>query len=170
MPGYYIAAKVQEQERNKLPDVQQRAHDTAHMTLAYLGPLSPSEVKRTKVVLKQLSKKHRDFNAMFLDYGNFAGSNRKGIYYMGVKPTPQLISLQADIAKQLPKSDDKRKFNPHVTLDPKHSGPYIPNAKGQFKVNQISLLQIDKKPKTIHSYRLRNSNIFERVWDRLRND
>ncbi len=169
MAGYYIAAKVQEPERNRLPDLQQRAHDTAHMTLVYLGPLTPKELKQTKSVLKQISKKHRDFSAPVVGFANFAGSDKRGIYHAEVKQVRPLMDLQSDLKSKLPKIGDSRPYHPHVTLDPNHAGPFVQESVGKFKVNEISLLQENKNPKTIHSYRLRDSNVFQKVWDKLTN-
>jgi 2'-5' RNA ligase len=90
-----------------------------HLTLKFLGEVSPDAMPAVETVLKVAASSHPPFPLALHGTGVFPGSKRPRVLWVGVKELPVLMRLQEDIDQGLEKEGypkEARAFHPHLTL------------------------------------------------------
>lgn len=87
-----------------------------HVTLAFLGEVSFSQVGLVQDALRQV--KQEAFSLTFSEIGHWSRPDG-GLYWLGVSKNPALSQLQKEVAAALGERGfvlEKRAFQPHLTL------------------------------------------------------
>jgi 2'-5' RNA ligase len=106
-----------------------------HLTLKFLGDVSPANLNILKEVLFAEVARHRSFEISIGGLGSFPGPQRPRVIWVGVHAPPSMLRLQHAIeneAKKLGYPPEERPFSPHLTL-----GRVASNASPQ-EVQQIA--------------------------------
>ena len=121
----FTAINFNSKTRNRLIGLQNelRSHskrgrftlpENLHLTLAFIGDVSPKKIEKIKAILETVS--FEPFNLNINRLGKFA---RGTLWYAGVEECEQLMLLQREITYKLAICGfemDGRKYNPHITL------------------------------------------------------
>lgn len=92
------------------------AKENIHLTLEFIGDVSPNDLSAYEAVLDELetTKLHLDCRHL----GTFPRKNRH-IVWLGIERHKDLIEMQESLRKLLKTYDliyEKRKYHPHITL------------------------------------------------------
>ena len=90
--------------------------DNIHLTLAFLGEVSPS---RTQAVKQAMNQTHSSKLQLTFDHTGCFNRNGDGVWWLGIKHEETLIKLQKTLTCALIVSGfslDPRPFKPHITL------------------------------------------------------
>lgn len=90
-----------------------------HITLKFLGNTEDYFVNSISRLLAERAKKHTPFYLQYVKTGYFGSKQKPSIIWCGFKQNPDLLNLQYSIDKdlfQLGFPQDKRTYNPHLTL------------------------------------------------------
>ena len=167
--AYYVAASLQKDVKKELPKLNSNIHNNAHITLKFLGTVAPEELSKLKHDLKDIAANHRKFTTSLTGYNNFSNNKKNPVFYAVVSPHGALKTLQEDINENIG-IPETREYRPHVTLERK-LGPTFDNYITKLPINQIQLLKITPgKNKINASFRLKNPNIFQSIWDKVVNE
>ncbi len=134
-----------------------------HLTLKFLGDVSPSNLEILKRVLESLSSKQDEFEIQIAKIGAFPSVKRPRVVWVGVDAPPALKVLQQSVeneAKKLGYPAEERPFSPHLTLGRVNhhavseeiskvteilSGIQV-NQIGSFTVHHLTLFKSELKP------------------------
>ncbi len=119
-----------------------------HLTLAFLGEISLSEVEKIKAVLNKIEI--RPFELLIGGTGVFKRPNGN-IFWIGIKNPDEIeqlcVKLRDDLRSSGFKFDDK-KFSPHITLGRevllKDNSVLDLKINATEKVNKISLMKSER--------------------------
>ena len=126
-------------------------------------------IHKLKHDLKDIAANHRKFTTSLTGYNNFSNNKKNPVFYAVVSPHGALKTLQEDINENIG-IPETREYRPHVTLERK-LGPTFDNYITKLPINQIQLLKITPgKNKINASFRLKNPNIFQSIWDKVVNE
>lgn len=126
----FIALNFSQAERNEILQVQRqlKAQCTAgnftrpenlHLTLAFLGEISPKRIPLLRKILKDTASNAHAFSLSFDRLGNLPGSGREKLWYLGCDAPSELNLLVQALHSHLRKSGfslENREYLPHVTL------------------------------------------------------
>jgi 2'-5' RNA ligase len=91
-----------------------------HLTLKFLGEISPEKAGEIKGLLKGFCARHTSFSLKCQGTGWFPpGSRNPRVFWVGLEENPSLISLQSELEHELEKMGfprEGRPFHPHLTL------------------------------------------------------
>lgn len=91
-----------------------------HLTMKFLGDISPSKMESVKKILLETSLQHHPFSLTVQGTGRFPPQSKKPrILWVGTSECPSLISLQKDMDINLARlgfPKEQRPFFPHLTL------------------------------------------------------
>ena len=94
--------------------------ETAHITLQFIGEVSPERAELLRLALPPVVAKHPTFRLRTADLGVFPNQRRPRVIWLGLYgPAHRLQTLQGDVADLLRRFDfeiDETEFHPHVTL------------------------------------------------------
>ena len=120
----FIAIELPEEVTNELKRLQSEINSSeaklsfakdAHITLKFLGELTPQKVEYVKKSLA--SCKFRKFSVTLDRIGVFPGENYIRVVWVGVIPEKDVMELQKEIDEALQKDFKKEKqFRAHATL------------------------------------------------------
>lgn len=108
--------QIQRSLRAYAPNALYPGPENLHLTLAFLGEVSPSQGEKARTVLKNLRPIPMTLN--FSHLGKFH-QRGKELWWLGADPCPQLFQLREDLVSQLKQFGfllDPKPFKPHVTL------------------------------------------------------
>ncbi len=89
--------------------------DTLHVTMNFLGAITPSEATKISDALRSI--KFHPFCVTLTGVGALPSLKNMRVIYVGFAPSTDLTALNARILAVLPEQyQPKREFNPHVTL------------------------------------------------------
>ena len=94
------------------------AHNV-HLTLKFLGDVSPASVDLIKHMLETEAGKHATFDATIEGFGCYPNARRPRIFWVGLEAPPSLASLHHDLsaaAARLGYPAEDRDFSPHLTI------------------------------------------------------
>ena len=94
------------------------AHNV-HLTLKFLGDVSPTSVDLIKHMLETEAGNHSIFDATIEGFGCYPNARRPRILWVGLEAPPSLASLQHDLnaaAARLGYPAEDREFSPHLTI------------------------------------------------------
>lgn len=122
-----------------------------HLTLKFLGDVSPANVELLARMLEKEVSRHERFTIQFGDLGAFPNPRRPRVLWIGIRAPAALEALQHGIAAAaatLGYPDEKRPFSPHLTIGrvKKHAGPAgmqkVRNALAEVKVDALGTAQV----------------------------
>ncbi|MFT6557816.1 RNA 2',3'-cyclic phosphodiesterase [Sneathiella sp.] len=111
--------------RGGIPDARWISSENAHLTLSFIGEIPEAEILDIGMALSRIS--HAAFDVTIENVGVFGNSRRPRILWAGIKSSPDLMSLQQKVVKNLALAGFKledRRFKPHITLARIHMSPY----------------------------------------------
>jgi RNA 2',3'-cyclic 3'-phosphodiesterase len=120
------------------------AAENIHLTLKFLGDVSPANVALLQDVMKSEARLHSPFQMEIGGSGAFPNVKRPRIIWLGVDAPPELASLQRGVesaAARLGYPPEERPFSPHLTL-----GRVRENASSSELSAITSALKDDKIP------------------------
>lgn len=90
-----------------------------HLTLKFLGDVSPVNIELLKQMLKREADQRPPFEMRISGIGSFPASRRPRVIWVGIHAPASLASLQHGIefaAARLGYETDPRAFSPHLTI------------------------------------------------------
>ena len=93
--------------------------DNIHLTLKFLGDVSPANVEMLSQMLNVEVSQHAIFAIKFGGLGAFPNPKRPRVIWVGIQAPAELEALQHGIeaaAATLGYPDEKRSFSPHLTI------------------------------------------------------
>ncbi len=93
--------------------------DNIHLTLKFLGDVSPEKLESIAAALKDEIKSCERFSMTVKGLGAFPNSNHPRIIWIGLNAPPALTELQRiveHIASLMGYSPEERPFSPHLTI------------------------------------------------------
>ncbi|HVM70226.1 MAG TPA: RNA 2',3'-cyclic phosphodiesterase [Anaerolineales bacterium] len=107
--------------RSALPSplVRWVARQNVHLTLKFLGDVSPDNLKRLAETLKVESGSLEPFDISVAGLGAFPSQKRARVIWIGLDAPPALLTLQHEVdavAAQLGYPREERPFSPHLTI------------------------------------------------------
>ena len=134
-----------------------------HLTLKFLGDVSPANLDLLKQMLKTEAERHVPFALEIGGLGSFPNPKRARVIWVGIQAPSGLMTLQHNIEKaaaRLGYSSEERSFSPHLTVGRvgQHAGPadqqkirtLLESAQigaiGQTQVTSVCLFSSDLKP------------------------
>ncbi len=128
-----------------LPDV--RLVKNFHLTLKFLGEITPEKAERVKNILTTIEFK--PIKVSLSNIGVFPNMKKPRVIWVGLKPENELIELQKNIDEALKDEFKKDMFSPHLTL-----------ARVKFNKGEISLkTKIKEIPFEISEFKLKKSTL-----------
>ena len=101
------------------PLVRWVATQNVHLTLKFLGDVSPANLERMAEALKIEADAHGMFTMSVDGLGAFPTSRRARVIWIGLEAPPSLLALQRGVeavSVRLGYSTDDRPFSPHLTI------------------------------------------------------
>lgn len=90
-----------------------------HLTVKFLGDVSPANIEVLTKILRSEVTRHRPFEIRVSGLGAFPSIRRPRVVWVGVEAPPTLLSLQRAIEAEtvrLGYAAEERPFSPHLTL------------------------------------------------------
>jgi 2'-5' RNA ligase len=90
-----------------------------HLTLRFLGDISPMDLDSLKSILFTIAGQYPVFNISIQDTGTFPSGNLPRVIWVGAISAPELFQLQQEIEVQLVKigfESENHSFRPHITI------------------------------------------------------
>ena len=139
------------------------AAENIHLTLKFLGDVSPSGVAAIQDMLKTESGLRTRFHLKVGGLGTFPNQKHPRVVWLGVDTPPELISLQHGMesaSAKLGYAPETRPFSPHLTLGRVRETATTAelaaltsalkeikiNALGEFLVEEVHLFKSDLLP------------------------
>ena len=107
------------QEALPKPLIRWVAPQNLHLTLKFLGDVSPASLERLAEVLKVEAAIHMTFSMTVGGFGAFPTPRRARVIWIGLEAPPVLSALQHGVeaaAARLGYSSEERPFSPHLTI------------------------------------------------------
>ncbi len=101
------------------PLIRWVAPQNVHLTLKFLGDVSPSNLEKVAALLKMEACAHGSFSMTVQSLGAFPTSRRARVIWIGLEAPPLLLNLQRGIdaaSAQLGYPSEYRPFSPHLTV------------------------------------------------------
>src|SRR5512146_1221454 len=92
---------------------------SVHLTLKFLGDVSPSSLDLIKQMLVAEAAQFSAFDVQVQDLGCYPNPRRPRVLWVGLNAPPELASLQRAIeaaAARLGYESEEREFSPHLTI------------------------------------------------------
>jgi len=123
-----------------------------HLTLKFLGDVSPTNVEMLSQMLNVEVSQHESFKIKFGGLGTFPNPRRPRVIWVGIQAPAGLEALQHGIeaaAATLGYPDEKRPFSPHLTVGrvKQNADPAgfqkIRNALDETKIGSLGTAQVN---------------------------
>lgn len=123
-----------------------------HLTLKFLGNVSPENLAQLKRVISSESQRFQPFTIRAGGLGAFPNKVHPRVIWVSVDAPPVLTELQKAIDRETERlgyQREERGFSPHLTLGrvSQHAGPadvrQISEAIANTKVNELGEVQVD---------------------------
>ncbi|HTX91485.1 MAG TPA: RNA 2',3'-cyclic phosphodiesterase [Anaerolineales bacterium] len=101
------------------PLIRWIARENIHLTLKFLGDVSPANLEQLAEALKAEAATHPCFSMSAGGLGAFPNPRRARVIWIGLDAPPALAALQRCVeatAAQLGYGPDERPFSPHLTI------------------------------------------------------
>src|SRR5512140_1138341 len=101
------------------PLIRWVAAQNVHLTLKFLGDVSPANLERIADALKLEAAAHTRFSMSVSGIGAFPNPRRARVLWIGLNAPPSLASLQRSVeavAASLGYAVEDRPFSPHLTV------------------------------------------------------
>ncbi|MCP3682514.1 MAG: RNA 2',3'-cyclic phosphodiesterase [bacterium] len=148
----FIAIDLPQDVKDELKKAQETLSDVRlvknfHLTLKFLGEITPEKVECVKNVLTKIEFK--SFKVSLSNIGVFPNMKKPRVIWVGLKPENELIQLQKQIDEALKDEFEKDSFSPHLTL------ARVKFNKGEFSLNA----KITEIPFEISEFKLKKSTL-----------
>lgn len=166
---YFIYAELPKETKEALPQIS-LPKSNYHATIKFLGELNPEQVSIVNRSLGTILQGQKDFTVKVKGYDTFP-TNGGGIYHAKLNNPLRLNQLKEKSNLAFGLDPRHPEYNPHITLD-YHGGGTKPNPPiKKFKVNTISLAQVDGQMPyhPVASYTLPKRTRIEQFTDWIRN-
>lgn len=93
--------------------------DQVHLTLKFIGEVSPTEVDPISEALLEVARSFRPFEVAFGPIGAFPSPRRPRVVWLAVQQTPELRFVKDDLERRLAEigvAREVRPYQPHITL------------------------------------------------------
>jgi len=160
-----LAAQV-EQLKRRIPTgvVRWLGLEGIHLTLKFLGDVSPGKIDQIVTLLESIARQYEPFEVDVSDLGCFPNTHHPRVLWVGVQePSGTLIDLQKrleDGFESIGFKREGRSFHPHLTIGRvkrraersalQSLSTILVEKKlgniGRFQVNEICLIRSDLKP------------------------
>ena len=132
-----------------------------HLTLKFLGEISPEKISEITKIMDSVCEKHQPFPLRLESTGTFPPDSKKPrVVWVGVQSSEVILSLQQELEHELVKINfppEKRRYRPHLTLGRVKSYQGLPpllkllendrkSEFGRMEVNELSLFKSTLKP------------------------
>lgn len=90
-----------------------------HLTLEFLGNTEETIIDSIKTAIEETCMLHKAFELELSGTGTFGNRNKPHVLWIGIKPCPELMSIQNSIHKKLLQLGfelEQRPYKPHLTL------------------------------------------------------
>ncbi|MBW2976369.1 RNA 2',3'-cyclic phosphodiesterase [Candidatus Woesearchaeota archaeon] len=155
IPGDVKSYLAQIQEKIDLPLNKTRFVDQSqiHLTLKFLGDVTPDRIEEIKKQLKNIS--FNPFSLYLEGIGVFPNKSYIRVIWVGLKPEEPVLELQKRIDESLKKMFKKEKdFKAHITLA---RVKYIED-KDKF-ISKLKKIGVENKKISINSFKLVKSTL-----------
>jgi len=152
--------QVQEELKKQGGDIKWVTSSNIHLTLKFLGNVTPEKIDKIKVVLDEIAKTHAPFEMSLSEVGGFPNLKRPRVIWTGIdKGAQQATALAGDLEEKLEELGflkESRPFKCHLTLGRvrknKDPGGPIKRPPGSsfspvFPVTHLTLFQSTLTPK-----------------------
>ncbi|MBO9368419.1 MAG: RNA 2',3'-cyclic phosphodiesterase [Chloroflexi bacterium] len=146
-------------------------YQNIHLTLKFLGEVSPSNVELICQAMAQEASRHSPFMLTIEGWGVFPELKRPRVLWIGIQAPPELFRLQRGIdaiTQRLGYLSEERSFTPHLTIgrvraqaSPEEIAlirsslqSFSLDFKDSFTVNAIHLIKSDLQPQGARYTRL----------------
>ena len=134
--------------------------ENLHLTLKFLGDISPAHVEFLTQMLRAEADSHRCFDMHFMGLGSFPNPKRPRVIYIGIQAPAGLNALQHAVESgthKLGYQSKERSFSPHLTIGRvKHASQMaasdqqkIQHALKQTKIDSLGTARVD----SVHLYK-----------------
>ncbi len=140
-------AELQNQLQATLPELKPAAARNLHLTLHFLGELTQEQLAETARLMVSIGQKKKDFNVFLKGLGFFPRRSRPRVLWLGLEPPDQLLALFEDLADgllQLGLLDQKRPYQPHLTLGRFKVPPAKLDALCPFLSQEFGTLRVER--------------------------
>lgn len=122
-------------ERTKA-EVRWVRREGLHLTIKFLGEIGSGEASKVKDVLGSVAARHRRFRLAVEGTGTFPNGRAPRVFWVGVRPEPELVSLHEGIEAELENVGfprEARSFHPHLTLGRAKGRAFIQEAIAELE-------------------------------------
>ncbi len=155
----FIAIDLPEETKKELLRIQEKLPEAKirpvkpehmHLTLKFLGNISPA---KTKIIEQELQKIYlKPFRANLSQTGYFSEDFIR-IVWVGLEPEKEITKLQKDIDESLQQQFPKdKKFTPHITI------ARVKKIRNKEKfVDELKNIKVNRKEFEIKNFKLKKS-------------
>jgi RNA 2',3'-cyclic 3'-phosphodiesterase len=101
------------------PLIRWVAHQNIHLTLKFLGDISPANLEQLAEVLRVEAAGHEAFPLSVNGLGAFPNPRRARVIWVGLEAPPVLAAIQRSVESacaRLGYAPEERSFSPHLTI------------------------------------------------------
>jgi len=129
-----------------------------HLTLKFLGDVSPADVETLTQILRTQADSHPAFNLQFNGLGFFPSSKRIHVLLIRIQASAELEALQREVESACGRFGfraESRPFNPHLTIGrlrrgvPSSDQTKIHKTLNEIKIDSLGTARVD----SIHLYK-----------------
>jgi RNA 2',3'-cyclic 3'-phosphodiesterase len=102
-----------------LPGIKWEPREKLHITLKFLGDTDEEDIDRIICSIEEIIKGHDELELSFSGFGVFSKGGEPKILWAGINkslPLDRLVSDIDSVLKLYGVPEDKRSYNPHITL------------------------------------------------------
>lgn len=114
-----LARRVEEL-RHELPPARWVPAESCHLTLLFLGEISPSQEAALTARLGGVFRRAAAFDLRLEGAGCFPPRRPARVAWVGLRPAEALLELQTEVSRvcleEVPLEREKRTYRPHLTL------------------------------------------------------
>ena len=143
-------AALQQQLRQKAPQLKTPRPENLHLTLHFLGDQTQELLAEVGQIMLSIGQKKKSFNVSLAGLGFFPNRRRPRVLWLGVEPAGGLSDLYQQLAVELAElkiPTETRRYQPHLTIgrfrQTPHSTeplcPFLSHNCGSMKINRMVL-------------------------------
>ena len=110
---------IQNKLKTSLPGISWVKPQNLHITLKFLGGISPRQLAETKTIIMQISAITAPFSLKPDGLGVFPGRGQPRIIWLGINEDPAVKGIAASLEREIFKigiAKEKRDFSGHITI------------------------------------------------------
>lgn len=159
VPSAVAGELLEEQERLRgiLPGARWTDINAFHLTLKFLGEVSPGRIDAVEAVSRQAVEKQRPFRVELKGIGAFPSSRAPKTLWAGVSDGKEELTRLAESLDMgflpLGFAREERRYRPHVTLGRLNASLFrremieVPASFGGFEAKELNIMQSELRPR-----------------------